>query len=560
MLMAILFAAVGNAGWSDGLHATIIFQEVFSGAGSLPAGWTSTTPGSLYPAPWNDVTVCGGMSMGTVACSESPPYRTVYEILESPVINLPPSSGQSIWLRFDYGASGMGHFILAQISVNAGGSWSPYTTLLMPASNTSGQYLSSINQYVQNATAMRLRFIHATDTLKGYADTGYVWIDSVVVFMDSIAKPREDTTPDCCNLTYRREGALVVRPHDYWWEADSVPYSTQNYITLCNPCTSELIYQGTLSVNGNVVHDSTYTFPPDTCILIQWDSVALSHGSNAVEFELSPAGGPACGPINVGTSVYIFTDTTNIGGGDPPGPPWCPIQPCVVGPPVIVDTFITVGGVDIGICDIIKDCNDWVVPPSGYRLGIRTIFDPGPPVPDTAMMSMFIYQPGGDTIVDTLMPVIVTPDGTIIDIILIGIPEIPGDARIAIQFPDTPVPLHWIPMEYADADSIRIFMSDWIPMSSLGIRAYPYVSILFVDPSTGGMEFLPGGEQRKVMVDMPSKRVYLEGRGTFILTTVSGRVIMNESVSDRRTIHLRNLAPGIYLYRFGGISGKIVIR
>ena len=563
MLLAIVFAAVDNVGWDESPNAIVIFHEAFSGSGTLPAGWRTITPSSMYPAPWNDISYCGGMYVGSAACSEAPPNRTVYEILETPVINLPSVLRPSVWLRFDYGAFGVGHYLIAQISVDprSGGGWSPYTTILLPVSNTSGRHLTSIYRYVSNASAMRLRFIHVTDTTEGYIDTGFVWIDSVVIFMDTIAKLRDDTTSGCCDLTYARERPLAIRPDKYWWDSNAIPYSTDNFTGFCNPCSDTLVYQGSLSVNGTTIHDSTYIFPPDTCIVVQWDTVQLDHGSNMISFELNPLEGPACGPINVGTSVYIFTDTTDIGGGDPPGPPWCPIEPCIVDPPVIVDTFIAVGGVDIGICEIIKDCSELVIPPSGYRLGIRTIFDPGPDLPDTAMMSMFIYQPGGDTIVDTLMPVIVGPDGTVIDIILGGVPEVPSNARVGMRFLNTAVPLYWIPLEYADADSIKILTStnEWVPMSSLGIHAYPYISVLFVD-YTGGTEFLPGGEQRRVTVDMPARKVYLEGQGTFILTTVSGRKVMAENVSSKRTINLDNLPAGIYLYRFGGISGKIVIR
>ncbi len=177
------------------------------------------------------------------------------------------------------------------------------------------------------------------------------------------------------------------------------------------------------------------------------------------------------------------------------------------------------------------------------------------------MMRMFIYEPAGDTLVDTILTHITTPDGTTVDIIVLGIPEISSSARVGMHFFDTPVPLHWIPLEYADADSVRILNSgEWISMSLLGIRAYPFVSLLFVEPSTGGMEFLPGGDRRRVVVDMPSKMIFLEGDGIFTLTTLSGRVIVNRRISGSENIFLGKLAPGIYIYRFGGVSGKIVIR
>ncbi len=564
MLIAILLVGLDGDGWGNAPHATIVFSEMFPGSGSLPAGWSTFHPPGMYAGAWNDVNGCGGAPVGSVACSEAPAYSSVYQILESPVINLPSiPSGQNVWLSFRYGSHGNGHFLLGQISVLVGGNWSPYTTFLMPVSNGSGLHLSSLNRFVSGASAMRLRFIHSSDTLKGTTDSGYVYIDSLIVFIDSVSRPAEDTSSACCNLVYGREGAFKVRPDRYWWDADSVPYSTDNYIFLCNPCSTLLMYRGTLFVNGGTVHDSTYTFPPDTCILVQWDTISLNHGSNLVEFSLSPLEGPACGPIDLATSVYIFTDTTSNSGG-PPSPPWCPIEPCIVDSPFIFDTLLAVYGIDIGICDVVA-CTDTVFPPTGtpptYRMGasIRTIYDPG--LPDTLLIRMFIYEPEGDTVADTILTHVTAPDGTVVDIIiLMRSQKVSSNARIGIHFLNAPLSLYPVPMEYVDADSIMVLLSDWVPLSSLGIRAYPYVGLLLVEPSTGGMEFLPGGDRRRVMVDMASRRIRIEGSGRFVLATVSGRVVYSVDVVDGAEFSMDNLAPGIYLYRFGGIGGRLLIR
>ena len=600
MLLTILFITSSGYGACRFAPSIIVFSEGFSSGNPLPAGWTSITPAGFASAPWeNTSSMCGPMYVNTVACSE---YAggAVYEILESPPITIPPiPPGQDLWLRFNYGISGpvnQGNYLEAMLSVLVNGNWSPYTTIMQPVSNigqygnfTLGSVLLSLNNYIQNATALKLRFIHVVDTASvALRDSAAVFIDSVLLYIDTTSGPLDtmysDTTDKlCCTLSYAPEGALQIRPDDYWWTPPEQPYSTDNWTYMCNECSDSTIYSGVLTVNGNVVDSAIYVFPPDTCIPITWDTVALDYGPNNIEFELTPISSNACSGVSVATSVYIFEDTTatdtippdTSSAGGPPVNPWCPIEPCIVDiNPIFIDPALddlinivigNNGGIDINlgnICDI---------PPVEFdvikvklKVGsqsssdtirvIATIYDPPPPPLDTIAFSSYEFLLSDVLDIDlTFFP---------------SVSEITDSSRIRIVFENlsgnnSSIYYRYIPLEVVDVDD-ALFRYDsndeWRTFRESGIFGFPYIGIAFIDTTTTNFYEVEPVSGNSILMNMVDRKAVLKGRGHFMVFDITGKLMLKRRVDGEAVVNIRNLSPGVYIYRFGTMRGKFIIK
>ena len=46
----------------------------------------------------------------------------------------------------------------------------------------------------------------------------------------------------------------------------------------------------------------------------------------------------------------------------------------------------------------------------------------------------------------------------------------------------------------------------------------------------------------------------------FTLTNLSGQVVMNRVITDSGAVELPRLAPGVYVYRLGAQTAKLVIK